>query len=45
MVRGNRARLYAGAGIVRGSAPEGEWEETGLKFGPALRVLGAAPPG
>ena len=45
---GRRWRLFAGAGIVAGSDPEGEWEETALKFEPALRALrvGAGePPG
>jgi isochorismate synthase len=41
---GTRWRLFAGAGIVEGSDPELEWEETGLKFEPALRALGAGPP-
>ncbi len=36
-----RWRLFAGAGIVEGSDPEAEWEETGLKFEPALRALAA----
>ena len=38
---GDRWRLFAGAGIVSGSEPEAEWEETDLKFEPALRALGA----
>ena len=36
----------AGAGIVSGSVPEAEWEETGIKFEPVLRALeanGVAP--
>jgi isochorismate synthase len=33
-----RALLFAGAGIVRGSAPQAEWDETALK----LRTAGAA---
>jgi isochorismate synthase len=37
---GARWRLFAGAGIVEGSDPGLEWEETGLKFEPALRALG-----
>ncbi len=43
---GRRWRLFAGAGIVEGSDPELEWEETALKFEPALRALraGAAAP-
>ncbi len=36
---GLRWRLFAGAGIVEGSDPQGEWEETALKFEPALRAL------
>ena len=32
-------RLYAGAGIVDGSDPASEWEETGIKFQPVLRGL------
>jgi menaquinone-specific isochorismate synthase len=34
-------RLYAGAGIVEGSNPREEWEETALKFEPAFRALRA----
>ena len=32
-------RLFAGAGIVMGSEPASEWEETGIKFEPVLRAL------
>lgn len=32
LVEGSRARLYAGAGVVAGSLPEAELEETRLKF-------------
>jgi menaquinone-specific isochorismate synthase len=39
---GRRWRLYAGAGIVQGSDPHSEWEETALKFEPAHRALRAA---
>jgi menaquinone-specific isochorismate synthase len=39
---GARWRLYAGAGIVEGSDPHSEWEETALKFEPAHRALRAA---
>jgi menaquinone-specific isochorismate synthase len=39
---GRRWRLYAGAGIVEGSDPHSEWEETALKFEPAHRALRAA---
>lgn len=35
-----RWRLYAGAGIVSGSDPDLEWEETRIKFEPMLRALG-----
>lgn len=38
---GTRWRLYAGAGIVEGSDPHSEWEETALKFEPAHRALRA----
>jgi len=37
--RGRDWRLYAGAGIVEGSEPDAEWDETALKFEPALRAL------
>jgi menaquinone-specific isochorismate synthase len=39
---GPRWRLFAGAGIVDGSQPAMEWDETGLKFVPVLRALAAA---
>lgn len=32
-------RLFAGAGIVEGSVPSLEWEETRMKFGPMLEAL------
>ena len=35
-------RLFAGAGIVDGSRPALEWEETGIKFEPVLRALAVA---
>ncbi len=38
----DRAWLYAGAGIVAGSSPDREWDETALKFRPMLSALGAA---
>jgi menaquinone-specific isochorismate synthase len=41
VVQRNRAWLYAGAGIVPGSDPEREWEETGWKFRPVLSALGS----
>ncbi len=39
VVRGSRALLYAGAGIVADSDPRREWEEIDLKFGAMQRVL------
>ncbi len=33
-------RLFAGAGIVRGSEPEQEWAETAVKLEPVLAALG-----
>jgi menaquinone-specific isochorismate synthase len=38
-VTGRRARLFAGAGIVAGSEPAAEWEETQAKLQPMLRAL------
>lgn len=35
-------RLFAGAGIVAGSDPALEWEETRIKFEPVLRALAAS---
>jgi menaquinone-specific isochorismate synthase len=32
LIDGSKARMYAGAGIVAGSAPEKELAETELKF-------------
>ncbi|MDW8145217.1 MAG: isochorismate synthase [Roseiflexaceae bacterium] len=40
VVQATRAWLYAGAGIVAGSDPRREWEETNLKFRPMLEGLG-----
>jgi menaquinone-specific isochorismate synthase len=36
---GRAWRLFAGAGIVEGSVPSSEWEETAIKFQPVLRAL------
>jgi len=36
---GSGWRLFAGAGIVEGSVPALEWEETGMKFEPMLEAL------
>lgn len=42
-VRGNRAVAMAGAGIVAGSSPRAEWEETERKLNPMLEAfLGAS---
>lgn len=41
LLRGDTARLYAGAGIVAGSDPEAELAETRLKFRPLLDLLAA----
>ncbi|HZH03694.1 MAG TPA: isochorismate synthase [Myxococcaceae bacterium] len=40
LIRGTRARLFAGAGVVHGSQPEAEWEETRRKMLPLLEALG-----
>ncbi|MBP2231643.1 isochorismate synthase [Azospirillum agricola] len=39
-IRGRRARLFAGAGIVHGSDPEAELEETAAKLKTMLAALG-----
>jgi menaquinone-specific isochorismate synthase len=39
MIDGCRARLYAGAGIVAGSAPEKELAEIQLKLQALLKAL------
>lgn len=41
LVRGDRATLFAGCGIVAGSSPAAEYEETRLKLRPMLAALGA----
>src|SRR5438874_2119448 len=43
LIRGNRARLFVGAGIVEGSSAEREWLETELKARALLDALGAEP--
>ena len=40
VTQNERAWLYAGAGIVADSQPQKEWDETALKFRPALQALG-----
>jgi menaquinone-specific isochorismate synthase len=44
VVQRERAWLYAGCGIVAGSDPQREWDETALKFKPMLRALRPSPP-
>lgn len=39
-IRGRRARLYAGCGLVRGSDPDRELEESSDKLGVMVRALG-----
>lgn len=39
VLHGGAWRLFAGAGIVEGSDPLREWEETAVKFVPMLRAL------
>jgi isochorismate synthase len=39
-VKGSRARLFVGAGIVAGSSAEAEWRETEMKSLAMLRALG-----
>jgi menaquinone-specific isochorismate synthase len=39
VVQSSRWRLFAGAGIVEGSDPGLEWDETSIKFEPMLRAL------
>jgi menaquinone-specific isochorismate synthase len=41
LFEGARARLYAGAGIVEGSLPEQELQETWLKLRAMREVIGA----
>lgn len=43
-IAGREARLFAGAGIVPGSDPEAEADETGAKFGAMLAALGIGRP-
>ncbi|MFL5343432.1 MAG: isochorismate synthase MenF [Hyalangium sp.] len=40
LVRGSHARLFVGAGIVRGSSAAAEWRETEMKSLAMLRALG-----
>ena len=45
MSSGDRWRLFAGAGILPGSDPALEWEETELKFRPVLSAVARAGAG
>ena len=45
LVEGNRASLYAGCGIVRGSAPAREYDESKLKLSAVLSALGTVVDG
>ncbi len=40
LLEGNRATLYAGCGIVAGSDPDAEYEESRLKLQPLIAALG-----
>jgi len=40
LLRGRGARVYAGAGVVSGSIPAAEYDETALKQRPFLRAIG-----
>ncbi|MFS0674394.1 isochorismate synthase [Ornithinibacillus sp. 179-J 7C1 HS] len=40
LMKGNKASLFAGCGVVKDSDPEAEYIETGIKFLPMLKVLG-----
>ena len=40
VIEGDRAILYAGGGIVKGSDPDEELEETEMKLAPMLSALG-----
>jgi isochorismate synthase EntC len=40
--RGPLLRLYAGVGVVAGSRPRAEWDETRVKFQTMLSALGVA---
>jgi len=43
LLRGARAWVFAGGGIVATSDAAAEWDETALKMSPLLSALGAAP--
>jgi menaquinone-specific isochorismate synthase len=41
LIHGDTVRLFAGCGIVAGSDPEDEWQETNIKLQPMLSALEA----
>jgi isochorismate synthase len=43
LLKGTRARIFVGAGVVKGSTPQAELQETGLKAQALLDALGASP--
>ena len=43
LVRGAEATAFVGCGLVRGSEPRAEWDETRAKLGTILGSLRAAP--
>ncbi|ADU51733.1 isochorismate synthase [Thermaerobacter marianensis DSM 12885] len=43
LLRGAEAWLFAGCGLVAGSDPEREWQETALKLRPLAAALGVQP--
>lgn len=45
LVRGAKARLFVGVGLVAGSTPEAEWRETEMKSLAMLRALGGGDVG
>lgn len=44
VIRGNRATTFAGSGIVAGSDPDAEFEETNWKMGTMMDALGVKGP-
>jgi menaquinone-specific isochorismate synthase len=44
IVRGRTLRAFAGAGIVSGSDPKAEWDETARKAASFLNLFTEAPP-
>lgn len=42
LVNKDKASLFAGCGVVKGSQPENEYQETNIKFTPMLHALGGS---